>query len=43
MLVKMFICLGSGSIDIPVLCMLVSGEANMLEVQSLHFMLVDCQ
>lgn len=28
------ICSGSGSIDIPVLCMLVSGDSSMLEVQS---------
>lgn len=27
-----FVCAGSGSIDIPVICMLVSGGASMLEV-----------
>ena len=26
---------GSGSIEIPVLCMLISGDANMLEVRKL--------
>lgn len=28
-----FLCAGSGSIDIPVICMLVSGGASMLEVR----------
>lgn len=43
---KMWKCflyfLGSGSIDIPVLCMLVCGEASMLEVKSLLLMSIDC-
>lgn len=35
------VCVGSGSINIPVLCMLVSGDATMLEVQPSLLMLND--
>lgn len=35
------VCVGSGSINIPVLCMLVSGDATMLEVQPLLPLLND--
>lgn len=31
-LIVMSVCVGSGSINIPVLCMLVSGDAKLLEV-----------
>lgn len=34
--------IGSGSIDIPVLCMLVSGDASMLEVKAVLYIFIGC-